>query len=527
MFRTSLIILVAQFELDSRQNGDDHRQHHAHGVAIAVLVLLEGGVVDVVHNGIGLVVGAAGGQQLDQCKALEGVDGGDDQNVQGGGHDGGPLDLPEALEIGGTIHFCGFHDGLVHITQSGNVQHDGLAHRGGEQDQDDAAQSLMDAASYSFGILADLDRENTDTALQQMASETGGEVSTKEYSSLTELADGLLKGDCQAIVLNRAYLDVFDEIDNYASFSSQIREIASEQVEKLVERNTPAPVQTDVQAEDSSDTTQDAAVTDQIYTIFVSGIDTRGDITASSRSDVNIVLTVNARTKQVLMISTPRDYYVPLSISNGVPDKLTHAGIYGINVCMDTLNMLYDTDINYYFRLNFAGFVQIIDALGGITVDSDYDFTTQNSSGYHFTKGPNQVNEQALAFCRERYAFSAGDRQRGKDQMKVIQGVINKATSPDILKNYLSLLDSLSGCFETNIPYDVITSLVKQQLDEGGSWQVLSYSVDGTGDTQKPYSMSQKAYVMVPDQTTVDKAKTLMQKVRQGFMLSEADVSAQ
>lgn len=228
------------------------------------------------------------------------------------------------------------------------------------------------------------------------------------------------------------------------------------------------------------------------------------------------------------MISTPRDYYVPLSISNGVPDKLTHAGIYGINVCMDTLNMLYDTDINYYFRLNFAGFVQIIDALGGITVDSDYDFTTQNSSGYHFTKGPNQVNgEQALAFCRERYAFSAGDRQRGKDQMKVIQGVINKATSPDILKNYLSLLDSLSGCFETNIPYDVITSLVKQQLDEGGSWQVLSYSVDGTGDTQKPYSMSQKAYVMVPDQTTVDKAKTLIQKVRQGFMLSEADVSAQ
>ena len=273
--------------------------------------------------------------------------------------------------------------------------------------QDDAAQSLMDAASYSFGILADLDRENTDTALQQMASETGGEVSTKEYSSLTELADGLLKGDCQAIVLNRAYLDVFDEIDNYASFSSQIREIASEQVEKLVERNTPAPVQTDVQAEDSSDTTQDAAVTDQIYTIFVSGIDTRGDITASSRSDVNIVLTVNARTKQVLMISTPRDYYVPLSISNGVPDKLTHAGIYGINVCMDTLNMHYDTDINYYFRLNFAGFVQIIDALGGITVDSDYDFTTQNSSGYHFTKGPNQVNgDQALAFCRERYAFS-------------------------------------------------------------------------------------------------------------------------
>lgn len=394
--------------------------------------------------------------------------------------------------------------------------------------QEDAAQSLIDASGYSFGILSDLDRENTDAALQQMAGTIGSDVTTKEYSSLTELADGILKDDCQAIVLNRAYMDVFDEIDNYTSFSSQVRVIASEQVEKLVERNTPAPVQADTQTEGTSDSTQDTSVTDQVYTIFVSGIDTRGDITASSRSDVNIVLTVNARTRQVLMISTPRDYYVPLSISNGVPDKLTHAGIYGINVCMDTLNMLYDTNINYYFRLNFAGFVQIIDALGGITVDSDYDFTTGNSSGYHFTQGPNQVNgEQALAFCRERYAFSSGDRQRGKDQMKVIQGVIDKATSPDILKNYLSLLDSLSGCFETNIPYDVITDLVKQQLDEGGSWQVLSYSVDGTGDTQKPYSMSQKAYVMVPDQTTVDKAKTLMQKVRQGFMLSDADVSAQ
>lgn len=393
--------------------------------------------------------------------------------------------------------------------------------------QDDAAQSLIDAASYSFGILSDLDRDSTDAALQQMSNTTGGELKTKEYNSLTELADGLLKDDCQAIVLNRAYIDVFDEIDNYNNFSSQIREIDSEQLEKLVERNTPVPVEntetkTDNSANSTENAAKDAAVTDQIYTIFISGIDTRGDITASSRSDVNIILTVNARTKQVLMVSTPRDYYVPLSISNGVPDKLTHAGIYGINVCMDTLGMLYNIDVNYYFRLNFAGFIQIIDALGGITVDSDFDFDT---GGFHYVKGINELNgEQALAFCRERYAFSAGDRQRGKDQMKVIQGVINKATSPDILKNYLSLLDSLSGCFETNIPYDVITSLVKQQLDEGGTWQVLSYSVDGTGDTQKPYSMSQKAYVMVPDQTTVDKAKTLIQKVRQGFMLSDADV---
>ena len=249
-------------------------------------------------------------------------------------------------------------------------------------------------------------------------------------------------------------------------------------------------------------------------------------MTSSSRSDVNIILTINARTKQILMISTPRDYFVPLSISNGVPDKLTHAGIYGVNVSMDTLDMLYDININYYFRLNFGGFIKIIDATGGITLNSDYDFDSQNETGYHFNKGENHVNgEQALVFSRERYAFKEGDRQRGRNQMAVIQGVVDKVTQPSFLKNYLSVMDSLDGCFETNIPYDLIASLVRKQLDEGGSWQVLSYSVNGTGDTQKPYSMSAKAYVMVPDQTTVDKAKVLMKKVREGFQLSDADVA--
>ena len=297
----------------------------------------------------------------------------------------------------------------------------------------------------------------------------------------------------------------------------------------MVEINTPAAQQTSSadQEQTSSDiSAKDDAVTDEVYTIFVSGIDTRGGMTASSRSDVNIILTLNATTKQILMISTPRDYFVPLSISNGVPDKLTHAGIYGVNVCMDTLDMLYDININYYFRLNFAGFEQIIDALGGVDVNSDYDFDSGNTTGYHFNKGENHLNgEQALVFARERYAFKEGDRQRGRNQMAVIQGVVDKATQPAFLKNYLSVLDSLDGAFETNVPYDVMASLVRKQLDEGGSWQVLSYSVDGTGDTQKPYSMSSKAYVMIPDQNTVDKAKVLMKKVREGFRLSEADVA--
>lgn len=393
--------------------------------------------------------------------------------------------------------------------------------------EDDPAQKLADASGYTFGILSELDRDNTDQALQQMYYELGSDVQTNEYSGLSELADSLNNGTTGAIILNQAYLDVLDEMDNYSSFSSQLREIASLQVETVVQRKTPQVTEaTGSTTETSDNSSADAAVTDEVYTIYVSGIDTRGEMTASSRSDVNIILTVNTRTKQILMVSTPRDYFVPLSISNGVPDKLTHAGIYGVNVSMDTLNMLYDININYYFRLNFAGFEKIIDALGGITVNSDYEFDSQNTKGYHFNKGENHLNgEQALVFTRERYAFKEGDRQRGRDQMAVIQGVVDKATQPAFLKNYLSVMDSLDGCFETNVPYDIIASLVRKQLDEGGSWQVLSYSADGTGDTQKPYSMSQKAYVMIPDQTTVDKAKTLMKKVREGFMLSEADVA--
>ena len=393
--------------------------------------------------------------------------------------------------------------------------------------EDDPAQKLADASGYTFGILSELDRDNTDQALQQMYYELGSDVQTNEYSGLSELADSLNNGTTGAIILNQAYLDVLDEMDNYSSFSSQLREIASLQVETVVQRKTPQVTEAVGSTTETSDNSSaDAAVTDEVYTIYVSGIDTRGEMTASSRSDVNIILTVNTRTKQILMVSTPRDYFVPLSISNGVPDKLTHAGIYGVNVSMDTLNMLYDININYYFRLNFAGFEKIIEALGGITVNSDYEFDSQNTKGSHFNKGENHLNgEQALVFTRERYAFKEGDRQRGRDQMAVIQGVVDKATQPAFLKNYLSVMDSLDGCFETNVPYDIIASLVRKQLDEGGSWQVLSYSTDGTGDTQKPYSMSQKAYVMIPDQTTVDKAKTLMKKVREGFMLSEADVA--
>ena len=382
---------------------------------------------------------------------------------------------------------------------------------------DDAADSVEATKGYNYGILSSLDRENTDGAVEHLKSEFGTDVQTIEYAGLTELADGLLNGEVNAMLLNSAYLSVYEDMDGYTDFGTKVKEVGTVDVETEIQaaaEETPVePITT--------------ANGGKVYTIYLSGIDTRGEMTAKSRSDVNIIATVNTDTNEILLVSTPRDYYVPLSISNGVPDKLTHAGIYGIDVCMDTLGMLYDIDINYYFRINFGGFVKVIDALGGITVDSDYDFNSGNITGYHFNKGENYVNgEQALVFARERYAFQEGDRQRGKNQMAVIRGVVKKALSPEILTSYSSILSSLDGCFGTNITYEEIAQILQQQLSNGGDWTIVSYSVDGTGATEKPYSMSQKAYVMVPDYNTVDKAKSLMEKVRNGEVVTQEEADA-
>lgn len=382
----------------------------------------------------------------------------------------------------------------------------------------DQAESLAATSGYTYGIITDLDRDNTNKILEDLKSEFGTDIQVQEYRGLTELVDGLTREETSAIILNQAYIPIVEEIEGYADIESRIRQVDVRNVESVIETSNEVADKPQSAQQDQ----QNPGDTDKnVYTVFISGIDNRGGMVAKSRSDVNIIAVANTRTRQLLLVSTPRDYFVPLSISGGQPDKLTHAGIYGISVCMDTLGMLYDTDINYYFRLNFGGFVNIIDALGGITVQSDYDFTS-GSEKYHFNEGANYVNgEQALVFARERYSFKEGDRQRGKNQMAVIKGVINKALSPELLKNYSSILSGVQGSFETNIDYEEIAHLLQNQLTDGGVWNIVSYSVDGTGDKQKPYSMSQPAYVMIPDYSTVDKAKEMMRQVRDGEIISQ------
>lgn len=367
---------------------------------------------------------------------------------------------------------------------------------------DDPAQTITDAAGYEFGILSTQGREDTDSAISQINENLGSDITTKEYADAVSLAQALQDGDCGAMLINKGFLDVITETEGYESFADQIRELDSYSLKSALD------------SENESD-----ELPEGVFTIYISGIDVAGDISTKSRSDVNILAVVNTNTHQVQLINTPRDYYVPLSISDGVKDKLTHAGIYGVKVSKDTLGMLYGIDINYFFRINFSGFQELIDALGGITVNSDVEF---DAGGYHFNQGANTLNgEQALAFSRERHSFASGDRQRGENQMAVITGVIQKMQSPAILQNFSQLMDGIEGSFESDISYGLLTGLVRDQLAQGGSWNVASYSVDGSGMTATTYSMNQPLYVMDPDMSTVEHAKELIRNVVNGGEASE------
>lgn len=388
----------------------------------------------------------------------------------------------------------------------------------------DAATSIDDAASYTFGILGSMDRENTDYTVSQIEETTGQSLTLKEYDDMTALADGLYTQEVGAIIINEAYASVLEDTDGYEDFSSKVRTLST--------------VKHETESKTVESTITAADIVSKPFVLYLSGCDQSGDISTRGRSDVNILAVVNPTTKQILLISTPRDFYVELSTNKGgMKDKLAHAGIWGIDVSMDTLGMLYDLNIDMYFKVNFTGFKEVIDALGGVEVDSDVAFTagsnaSSQSAGrtYTFTKGKNKLDgDAALAFARERHAFAGGDRQRGKNQMKVIAGVVKKLQSTALLTNYASIMNSVSESFETNMTTEQIQALVKMQLSDMSGWNIVSHSVTGSDSSAKTYSSPRlNHYVMIPDESTVEEAKDLIKKVEDGETLSddESDESA-
>ena len=257
-------------------------------------------------------------------------------------------------------------------------------------------------------------------------------------------------------------------------------------------------------------------ITKEPFVLYLSGVDTRGDLTEKARSDVNIIAAVNPVTKQVVLINTPRDYYVDLAGTNS-KDKLTHAGLYGVQTSMDTLGNLYGVNVEHYIRINFAGFIDIVDALGGVDVYSDQAFTSVGSPGYYdpttFVEGWNHLDgKAALAFARERHAFKTGDVQRGINQMKVIDAMLNKIKSPALLMGFTKILDAVADSFVTSLSTNQISALVRMQLSDFAEWNIERYTVTGTsGSSTKCYSAKgQKLYVMKPDEASVAKARAAL-----------------
>ena len=318
-------------------------------------------------------------------------------------------------------------------------------------------------------------------------------VNFKIYNDISELKKDFEKKKVEAMLIENSILAILTEDDG--EFASSYKVIYDFSV--------------DVETKDIA---KKVDITKDTFSIYVSGIDTYGAVSSVSRSDVNMVITVNPETNKILITSIPRDYYVPLAGKDG-KDKLTHAGIYGVETSVKTIENLLDTKINYYIKVNFTSLIKVVDALGGVKVYSKYNFTSMD--GYTYKQGYNNVNgEKALSFVRERKAFNGGDRVRVENQAAMIKALVEKATSPSIITKYNSLLKTLEKLFVTNLNMEDITEFIKKQIDDMKSWEVESQSLNGKDDYQYTYSYKgQKLYVMTPDNETVINAHNKIEEM--------------
>ena len=376
---------------------------------------------------------------------------------------------------------------------------------------DNPAESVADIKDGVFAITQNYDYEHTKTTLDKIRENLGQDVHTQNYDTVFDMVDALYAGNVDAMILNVAYVDVIRDQKGYEDFSDRTKTLYDHEVKtSVVQENT----------QDTRDITKDP------FIIYISGSDTRNLKLATSRSDVNILAVVNPASKQVLLLNTPRDYYVETTVSGGMRDKLTHCGIYGIDCSMGTLTNLYEENVDYYVQINFNGFETLIDAIGGITVEAEKSFRT-SEGGYYISQGTNQLSGAvALSYVRERKSFADGDNARGRHQMQAIEAIIKKVSSgTTVLNNYSAILSSMEGMFATNMSSSEISALVRMQLTDMASWNVKSFAVTGTGSSQKTYSMpTKRSYVMIPDESQIDYARKLVDKVVDGGILSDNDL---
>ncbi|HIV47989.1 MAG TPA: LCP family protein [Candidatus Acutalibacter stercorigallinarum] len=352
----------------------------------------------------------------------------------------------------------------------------------------DPAQSLEDTAGYAYGAAAgEPHGEQAQAALRQRL----GEVEIASSPTAFALADRLKAGEVRAILLGDAYAQALSEAPGYQWTARRLRQVGSLELEL---EDTPEPL----------------AVPEDLprrFLVYLSGTDTFGSAATRARSDVNILAAVDTQEKKLLLVATPRDFYVTFPETGGAGDKLAHAGIYGVEASAAALEGLYGVAVNYWVKLNFTGFVELIDALGGVEVYSDQAFTVEPIRTYQ--QGYNQLTGlEALAFARERYSFPDGDYQRAKNQMEVIRAVVEKCSSFALVQNFRPVLEAAGEHLETNMPKEHLYGLAAQQLGDPGPWTVETYTAQGESAYRETYSMpGQELYVILPGEDSVQEAK--------------------
>lgn len=341
------------------------------------------------------------------------------------------------------------------------------------------------------------DAENIKKLLDDIKTSQNKDLKVEDSSSYLAAYKSLLVGETKAIVLNSVFENLIEQ--EYPDHAKKIKKIYTKELTKTVE----APKSSQNKA----------------FNIYISGIDTYGPISSVSRSDVNIIMTVNQETKKILLTTTPRDAYVPIADGgNNQNDKLTHAGIYGVDASIHTLENLYGIDLNYYARLNFTSFLKLIDLLGGVDVNNDQEFTSLHGN-YHFPVGNVHLDsEQALGFVRERYSLANGDGDRGRNQQKVISAIVQKLTSAEALKNFDDIMQSLQDSVQTNMPPETMVSLVNTQLVSGGKYTVITRDLKGTGRMDLPsYAMPDSSlYMLEVDPNSLETLKTEIKDIMEG-----------
>lgn len=368
---------------------------------------------------------------------------------------------------------------------------------------DKEKESIADINKDTVYITSQIDSEYMDAQNQLTEDAAAEEVTfTYEYTpGIDTLFAGLLDGTSDDIFLSKSSFDMYEEQNT--SITEQTKIVCSVFIEK--ESDTAAKT---------------VDVTKEPFNVYITGLDTTGTIDVQSLSDVNMIVSVNPKTKKILLTSIPRDYYVVLHDEQQW-DKLTHTGAKGASATVATVEDLMGCDINYYFKCNFSTVTALIDAIGGITVNSDFTFAThgRQNEGFYFYAGENTVNgAQALAFARERKSFSDGDKQRIRNQQIVLEATLKKVTSSStLLTSYSDILSGISDYIETNMSDTEMKSLVKMQLDDMAGWEFEKISLDGAGSSQPCYLAGNGyASVILQDQESIDAAKAEMAKVFSG-----------